>query len=358
MNHLAVIIPAINESEHLRTLLAQLNAQENIELEVIVSDGGSCDDSKRVCMENHARFIPSPKGRCKQMNFAVTQTQCDMLLFMHADCRIDEPQLLAQAVEYLIGKSQEHGKDNIAGHFPLVFNRELHSAKHNFAYRYMEDKTALNRPDTINGDQGLLISRKFFINLGGFDESLNFLEDQRISHRIFQTGQWIVLPGRLNTSARRFESNGMYRLSILMAMIMVLYRANVDIFFELAPKIYLEQSKTGNLLLAPFFKLTWTIPIVHYTLKETIMAWYRAGTYVRSNTWLLFYFLDQIFQPIYKNKIFPLLGFHDRIVYPVTNNAIFNTIATIISYFLFSWVFFGFFVVLEVFSSNRVTAKK
>ena len=52
-------------------------------------------------------------------------------------------------------------------HFRLCFMRT--TEQNTMAYRYAEEKTAFNRVNTTNGDQGLLFSREFFRHLGGFD---------------------------------------------------------------------------------------------------------------------------------------------------------------------------------------------
>ena len=40
---LSIVIPTLNEAENLPNLLAELKRQQNIEVEVIVGDGGSTD---------------------------------------------------------------------------------------------------------------------------------------------------------------------------------------------------------------------------------------------------------------------------------------------------------------------------
>ncbi|MGI9322517.1 MAG: glycosyltransferase, partial [Pseudomonadales bacterium] len=47
-SELAVIIPTLNEGEHLGALLGQLKAQEDIQLDIIVVDGGSADETTRL----------------------------------------------------------------------------------------------------------------------------------------------------------------------------------------------------------------------------------------------------------------------------------------------------------------------
>src|SRR5262249_13382024 len=161
---------------------------------------------------------------------------------LHADSQLTAPRLLADALAAV----REAGA-RAAGHFPLRFSGT--SPEHALFYRYIEGKTRLNRPHTINGDQGLLLARRFFDELGGFDEPLPFLEDQPLPARIFERGKWIVLPGELVTSARRFETEGVRERYTLMAIIMGLYASGADAFFPAAPKIY--STEAGPLDIRP-----------------------------------------------------------------------------------------------------------
>ncbi len=353
MTELTVIIPALNESTHLNTLLTQLRSQQGVDLRIIVSDGGSTDDSEKLCAQQQVQFVLSPKGRARQMNHAVKHCDNELLLFLHADSAIIETDLLQRAVSYFQDVCEKSGDNKVAGHFALKFIRSEENDGHNLAFRYMEDKTTTNRSDTINGDQGLLIHKTFLQALGGFDESMHFLEDQKISHRIFQRGQWVLLPGLLYTSARRFESAGIHRLYILMSIIMGLYHVDLKAFFQLSPQIYQDQKDSGKLLLTPFFKLIWKINLKHQGLSESLKSWYEVGRYIRSHSWQLFYFIDQLLRPLYRRKIFPLLKFHDSIFYPLTNNPPCNLLTALIAHLWFMWVLFPYFLFVEnVFSPN------
>ena len=128
----------------------------------------------------------------------------------------------------------------VAGHFRLKFRRDLKG--NDLAYSYYESKSALNRAECTNGDQGLLIPAEFFQELGGFDESLWFLEDQRLAEKIRRLGTWITLSGELETSARRFEQEGLGRRMILSALIMNFTVLGLRVF-ERADTVYRNQGK-------------------------------------------------------------------------------------------------------------------
>ena len=159
---LSVIVPTLNEAENLSSLLNDLKKQRNISLEIIVGDGGSSDATKSVADACGVTVVSAARGRGTQMNAAAGQAAGDYLLFLHADSRIDDPDFLNNAVRVLTSELCEH--DRVAGHFRLRF---LRSTKRNvMGYRYAEEKTAFNRINTTNGDQGLLLTKEFFRHLG------------------------------------------------------------------------------------------------------------------------------------------------------------------------------------------------
>ena len=306
---LSVIVPTLDEAEVLPGLLADLHGQQGVRLEVLVADGGSTDATAAVAAAAGARVIAAPRGRGAQMNAAARLAQGSMLLFLHADSRLPDPHLLAGALRALQGASRTDA--NVAGHFPLCFDRR--DDRNRLGYRYLEEKSTLNREQTINGDQGLLLAAPFFARLGGFDEGLPFLEDQRIAARIRSCGRWLTLPGRLHTSARRFETEGFHRRYLLMGLIMVMHSLGREEFFARAPQVYRVQRQTGRLLLSPYFRLLRSLARHHWGLRGTGTTVLRLGGYLRANLWQLFFFGDVLLRPLLGPGRSPLLGLHDRL---------------------------------------------
>jgi len=256
---LSIIVPALNEAEHLPLLIAALGKQQGIRFEIIVADGGSKDDTLSRCREAaYAAQIPfqgidAPVGRAKQMNAGSRHAHASDLLFLHADTTIDDPLLLGNAMAYMQEKRGNAINTHIAGHFGLRFLRS--NNHHDAGYYFFEAKTRLNRRDCINGDQGFWLSKAYLQQLGGFDESLNFMEDARLAHKIFDHGCWVTLPGNVATSARRFETEGLKSRQTLNAIICNFDRIGFHSFFDAAKTAYRQQGKTASLNLTPFLKI-------------------------------------------------------------------------------------------------------
>lgn len=351
---LSIIIPTLNEAESLPALLDDLKQQQNILLEVIVGDGGSSDTTRSIADASGAKLVNTIRGRGAQMNAATLQASGEYFLFLHADSRIDDSNLLSNAMHALISYQNDTGR--IAGHFSLRFIRS--TSRNATAYRYAEEKTAFNRVNTTNGDQGLLLSRGFFQQLGGFDESMSFLEDQRIAEKIRQQGKWITLPGYLKTSARRFEAEGFHRRYILMSMMMGLHSVGIDEFFNRAQGVYKAQQNTGKLFLSPFFGLIWRMMREDWRFWGSVRTFYLLGRYIRRNSWQLFYFMDVWVRPVTGEAQYPLLKIHDRIIAPCTNFSVFNAFTGLLCFLWFMGVLAPFFWIIDYREINSLMKKE
>jgi len=312
---LSVVIPTLNEAVALPALLADLKVQRDVSVQVIVADGASSDATTDCATRAGAAVVIAPRGRGAQMNSGARAARAATLLFLHADSRLEHPRHLREALDAIAACKDER----VAGHWPLRFART--QPGNDLFYRYMEEKTALNRDGTINGDQGLLVSAKYFRELGGFDERLPFLEDQRIAAKVFASGRWLTLPGVLTTSARRFETEGPRRRYTLMSLIMGLHAAGADEYFARAREVYAAHDASGALRLGPHLAL------VRRVLREA--GWrraceivLRAGRYTRQNSWQPFFWCDVALR--LGNR--PWLRWHDRLFAPLTNNVVCDAI--------------------------------
>jgi len=342
---LSVVIPALNEARCLPRLLADLNAQRGVRLEIVIADGGSTDDTLARCRPFDPLIVQSPRGRARQLNAGFRRSTGRNLLFLHADSRLKDPGLLHNALLGWHRALAKAGDDTVAAHFPLKFMRTNRSST--LLFRYMEGKTRFNRVNTTNGDQGFLIRRSFFEALGGFDESQHFLEDQKLAEKIRGRGTWITLPGLLHTSGRRFETAGCNRLYTLMSILMALYSTGRMEFFKRADTIYASQAESGRLLLKPYFAAAAKMFVQDLGFSGSLRAWFYIGRYIRQNAWQMFYFFDVLLRTSQQDGTYPLLEFHDRHFGPLIDNSACDTIVAFVSFFWFMLVLAPYYSVVD-----------
>ncbi|MFH1982734.1 MAG: TIGR04283 family arsenosugar biosynthesis glycosyltransferase [Pseudomonadota bacterium] len=343
--NLSVIIPTLNEEAWLPRLLADLQRQQEVTLEVIVADGGSTDRTLDACRPYEPIIVSAPRGRARQLNAGFKASTGENLLFLHADSRIEDPYLLRNALRRWESVISTAGSDAVAGHFPLKFVRS--GTGNAMSFRYMEGKTHFNRVNTTNGDQGFLLKRSFFEKLGGFDEGQEFLEDQKLAEKIRRHGIWITLPGRLLTSGRRFEAEGVHRRYTFMSMIMALHTTGRMEFFDRAKKIYASQGETGHLRLKPYFKAVATMFIKDLGFFRSFAAWFYIGRYIRQNSWQMFYFFDVLLGTHERTGRYPLLAFHDTCFWPLTDNSLCDAITAMVSFVWFMLVLAPYYTVVD-----------
>lgn len=84
---ISIVIPTYNEAEVIQKLIRYLlNSENSSLLEIIVSDGGSTDNTQALAREAGAKVIQSPKkGRAAQMNAGAAEANGQILYFLHAD---------------------------------------------------------------------------------------------------------------------------------------------------------------------------------------------------------------------------------------------------------------------------------
>ena len=279
---LSVVIPTLNEAESLPALLRDL-ARQTLPVEIIVADGGSTDATRSLAVRGATSVIMAPRGRGAQMNAGARVASGSHLLFLHADSRVETRDLLDTALAALEDANRSGAATDLAGHFPLRFQASATAPQ--ALLRFLQAKSRSNRSWTINGDQGLLIRRDFFTRLGGYDETLPFFEDQRLASRIEEQGRWLLLPGELGTSFRRFEREGPLPRYALMGLMMAMDSAGLDAFFTRAPGLYAAQHQAAALDLRPFVALARELLLSQGWLTPHRL--WRAGRFVRANAWQL-----------------------------------------------------------------------
>lgn len=209
---ISVIIPVYNEAGVIgRTVQHLLSAQHNGELkEVIVVDGGSTDGSQQEATNAGAMVIRSAKkGRATQMNEGASKATGSILYFLHADS-LPPPMFSTDIMEAF-------DQGYRAGCYRLRFDVE---------HWFLRANSWFTRFD-VNafrfGDQSLFVTREVFFQAGEFCEKHLVMEDQEIIKRLRRHGNFIVLQKEVITSARKYVSNGVFRMQGVFYLIYVMY---------------------------------------------------------------------------------------------------------------------------------------
>ncbi len=208
---ISIIIPTYNEAGQLaHTINKTYTANSGQEVEIIVADGGSMDETVVIAKECGAITIQSErKGRAAQMNKGASVANGEMLYFLHADS-IPPQGFTAQILD-------AYNNGVVSGCFRLAFDYDHWFLKANCWF------TRFNVNAVRFGDQSLFVTNEVFKKIGGFREDLLMMEDQEIIHRIKKYGKFKVMHAAVTTSARKYLDNGVYRMQAVFFRIWFLY---------------------------------------------------------------------------------------------------------------------------------------
>ncbi|HET6569641.1 MAG TPA: TIGR04283 family arsenosugar biosynthesis glycosyltransferase [Rhodothermales bacterium] len=192
---ISVVIPTLNEEEHVARTIASVRAQEG-PFEIVVADGGSTDQTCRIASQT-ARVVTGSRGRAAQMNAGASAASGDVLLFLHADTLLP-PGGLRAIREALTAPRTESGA------FRLCFDTDTS------LLRFYSWCTRLPLRHICFGDRGLFVRRDVFDQIGGFPD-IPMFEDLEIVRLLSARGGFRFLPLSVTTSARRFSDQGILR---------------------------------------------------------------------------------------------------------------------------------------------------
>ena len=173
---ISVVIPTLNAQPTLARCFESLIGAtvRGLVREVIVADGGSGDNTLAIADAAGARIANAGRSRASQLAAGAAAGRHDWLLFLHPETALDAA--WEMEAENFIGRSTPERPQAAAFRFGLdEFDA---AARRREAYAALRC-WLLRRP---RGEQGLLISKRFYRQLGGYREHAR--EDLDLVRRI------------------------------------------------------------------------------------------------------------------------------------------------------------------------------
>ena len=211
---ISIIIPVLNEAKIIKPALDRLARYS--EVEVIVVDGGSQDETVAIARSLAEIIILESGGRAAQMNAGAKRASADILLFLHADTQLPDNfvDLVCQTL-----------KSNriIAGAFALKIGGRGR------ALRIVELLVKLRSRlfSLPYGDQAIFITKDNFDKAGGFAE-LPIMEDFEFVKRVKQLGKIAIVPATVTTSGRRWQKLGVWQTTLTNQLVILGYYLGVS----------------------------------------------------------------------------------------------------------------------------------
>jgi len=206
----SVIIPCLNEEKYLPKLLKDLQGQIDRNFEVIVVDGKSEDKTAVAASKFACRILKAEKRNVSfQRNLGAKNAQGGWLVFFDADVRIPANflsevhhyTLMNKNCRFLTTWMEPDSKES--GDRAMTLLGSL----------IMEVANDWGKP--MVGGLNMIIEKKSFINVGGYDQKYKMNEDHDLANRLAKFGRkmHILKWPRIVVSMRRFRREG--TLSVL-----------------------------------------------------------------------------------------------------------------------------------------------
>ena len=211
---ISIVTPVLNEETGIRGFLDHLAGLQG-PFELIIVDGGSTDATVAL-VRDHAGTIPgtvtllsAPKGRSTQMNAGASAARGEILLFLHADCRIpaDSLRVISEAC-------------SAPGVCGGAFTQECGGAGLFSTVCCTVANTLAAWSGLFFGDFGIFVRRDVFCAAGGFP-AIPYCEDIEFCRSARRSGRMVQIDRFIQSSPRRFERVGRTRLTAVYVLAMV-----------------------------------------------------------------------------------------------------------------------------------------
>ena len=201
--YLSIIVPTLNDGAVLIPLLQALQSVRQNGCDIIVSDGGSLDQTKVLAEPWIDHWVSGAPGRAIQMNRGAVLAQGEWLWFVHADTRfIDDIRPFAAYLQQTAAQW---------GHCPVRLDADQPIFR--LIEWLMHRRTRFSQ--IVTGDQGIFVRRAIFEQMGGYP-AIPLMEDIALSSALKRHSRPVMAPLSLLTSARRWQQHGIIRTILLM----------------------------------------------------------------------------------------------------------------------------------------------
>lgn len=206
-----VVIPTYNEAEHIVRLIQWLEETgDSRQLEIIVVDGGSSDQTVALVKETAANVVLSPqKGRAAQMNYGAAIAKGECLYFVHADV-LPPKEWRSDILSCL-------SSEKVAGCFSYQFDAD------DWYLKIVEWSVRQNWFAVGGGDQTMFVRKNVFEEMGGFRTELAIMEDFEFVKRLRRKYAFEIICNNALVSARKYETNNFFFVQLINMLTVLLF---------------------------------------------------------------------------------------------------------------------------------------
>lgn len=184
---ISLVITVLNEARTIEALCQAIAKQSLLPAEMIVVDGGSTDDTQALLQncslrwpELHLRMLTKKGNRSVSRNYGISEAKSALIAITDAGC-VPTPTWLAE----LAATQQATHAPVVAGYYRGLAVTPLSQAIIPYVL-VMPDQ--VNPDDFLPATRSMLLSKKVWEKLGGFNERLSHNEDYAFARLLRERG--------------------------------------------------------------------------------------------------------------------------------------------------------------------------
>ena len=182
----SIVIRTYNEQRHLGELLQGIaeQQQDGFEIETVMVDSGSTDDTLKIAQRFGVRVVPIKKDEFsfgRSLNIGCAAAAGDVLVFVSGHCIPAGPRWVADLIEPL-------GKGNVAYSYGgQMGNDESHFSEKQIFGKYFPGTSKVPQEGFYCNNANAAMLKRVWIE-HRFDEELTGLEDMHLAKRLVAQG--------------------------------------------------------------------------------------------------------------------------------------------------------------------------
>lgn len=203
---ISVIVPTLNEEVYLSQLLLSIKNQTYSNVEVVISDDGSMDNTRAIAKEYGARVVVNPKiGEFKSRNVGAFHSKGEILVFTSADAIFPKDVLEKTVQEFMKDRNLVSIQRAL-----IPYDGPLWAViEYRFFYVLQKLRDMFLKHPT-GSSTFTAVRKKCFFKAGGYQDRMS--DDGLLIKRLTKIGKAKIFLDRfVPISARRMRKQGFIR---------------------------------------------------------------------------------------------------------------------------------------------------
>jgi glycosyltransferase involved in cell wall biosynthesis len=264
-NRVSIIIPTMNSGRTLYKCLESIRSQSYEDIEIIVIDGHSSDNTTEIASKFNAEIHLTTGERTRAKNFGISKSTGEFLFFVDSDM-ILQPAVVSECVSICLYDKTLVGV--------IIPERSVGSG---FWVKVVDFEKTLYAGSKI--ESARFFRKSFVVQVGGFDEDIIFYEESTLHQKLEMQG--LIVNKRTNSIILHDEEQFSLRKLLRKKRY---YYSNAELYSIKYPKYAEIQTKMYYRILILTNDCNWKELILHPTLTIGLLV-LKALEFFASRTW-------------------------------------------------------------------------